>query len=134
MKIHQVAKQSGLPPKTIRYYEDVGLLPPAKRDANGYREYKKPDIDRLVFIRRCRDLQIPIKELKVLVNTQAEQHSSCGNIDEIIIKQLHRVRRSLKELTELEATLSELAHSCGNDTVSQCGILQKLRATTHQAS
>ncbi|MBU2976883.1 MerR family transcriptional regulator [Alteromonas sp. C1M14] len=128
MKIQEAAKQSGVKPKNIRYYEDIGLLPAASRDANGYREYSKTDIERLVFVRRCRDLQIPIKELKALLNTQVNAQSSCGEIDHIIMNQLQRVQRRLKELTKLEETLSELAHSCRKDQVAHCEILQKLRA------
>lgn len=128
MKIQEAAKQSGVKPKTIRYYEDIGVLPVASRDTNGYREYSKTDVERLVFVRRCRDLQIPLKELKALLNNQANEQSSCGEIDHIIMNQLQRVQRRLKELTKLEETLSELAHSCCNDQVAHCEILQKLRA------
>lgn len=128
MKIHETAKKAGVNRKTIRYYEDIGLLPAASRDANGYREYGDADIERLIFIRRCRELQIPIKELKTLVSVQMDQKSPCLEIDQVILKQLNKVQERIRELVLLEKTLNELAHSCRYDTVSQCQILQKLRA------
>ena len=126
MKINDADKRSNINSKTIRYYEEVGLLPPTNRNANGYREYGDTDIERLIFIRRCRELQIPIKELMILVNVQTDQQSSCLEVDDIILKQLEKVRDRIKELQQLEKTLNKLAHSCQFDTVSQCQILQKL--------
>ncbi|UJF21820.1 MerR family transcriptional regulator [Shewanella sp. OMA3-2] len=127
MKITAAAKLSGINSKTIRYYEEVGLLPPTSRNANGYREYAEADIERLIFIRRCRELHIPIKELMVLVNVQIDQQSPCLEVDDIILTQLEKVRERITELLQLEKTLNELAHSCQFDTVSQCQILQKLK-------
>lgn len=63
MIISELAKRSGIPSKTIRYYEEVGLLPILARNGNGYRAYNKLDVDRLIFIRRCRELQIPLDTL-----------------------------------------------------------------------
>lgn len=128
MKIHQLADRCGVGKKTIRYYEQIGLLPAAERSDSGYRDYGESDIGRLVFIRRCRELQIPIQELKKLVRVQMDQQAPCAEVDQIIKAQLTKVRARIDELRQLEESLTELAHSCGYDTVSQCQILRKLRA------
>lgn len=126
MKISELAKLSGVNSKAVRYYEEIGLLPIASRTENGYREYGESDIERLIFIRRCRELQIPIKDLKTLVRVQSDKSASCAEVDQIIESQLDEVRNRIKELKQLERTLNELAHSCRFDTVPECRILRKL--------
>jgi len=127
MKISQLAKESGVASKTIRYYEDIGLLPEAYRNDNGYREYSTSDIERLVFIRRCRELQIPLEQIKTLIAVQVDQKSSCQEVDDLIEQQLEKVRKTIAELTLLEKTLHTLATSCPNDKVGDCQILKNLQ-------
>jgi len=79
MKINKLAERSGMASKTIRYYEDIGLLPEAYRSPNGYRDYGESDVERMVFIRRCRELQIPLDELKVLVRLQMDKQAPCAD-------------------------------------------------------
>ncbi|HEY6220315.1 MAG TPA: MerR family transcriptional regulator [Gemmatimonadaceae bacterium] len=69
LTIGQAAKSTGVTAKTIRYYEDVGILPAARRTKSGYRHYDEPDIERLRFIRRARSLGLPLRRLKMLTNT-----------------------------------------------------------------
>ncbi len=126
MKISQLAKRSGVPSKTIRYYEEIGLIPQASRDSNGYRDYDHADIDCLVFIRRCRALQIPVEHVKKLVLVQIDKGAPCQEVDQIIKDQLDKVRKTLAELALLEKTLSILAQSCQSDIVSDCEILNRL--------
>jgi len=127
MKISQLAKESGIASKTIRYYEGIGLLPAAHRNDNGYREYSTSDIERLVFIRRCRELQIPLEQIKMLIAVQQDQKSSCQEVDDLIEQQLEKVRTTIAELTMLEQTLHTLATSCPNDKVGDCQILKNLQ-------
>ena len=127
MKISQLAKLSGVASKTIRYYEEIGLLPAALRNDNGYREYRASDIECLVFIRRCRELQIPLEQIKTLIAVQVDQKSSCQEVDELIEQQLEKVRTRIAELILLEKTLHTLATSCPNDKVGDCQILKSLQ-------
>jgi DNA-binding transcriptional MerR regulator len=127
IKIGQLAKISGVASKTIRYYEDVGLLPAAYRNDNGYREYRVTDIERLVFIRRCRELKIPLEKIKTLIAVQLDPKSSCQEVDALIEQQLDKVRTTMAELTLLEQTLHTLATSCPNDKVGDCQILKNLQ-------
>ncbi|WDE07992.1 Cd(II)/Pb(II)-responsive transcriptional regulator [Thalassomonas viridans] len=130
MKISQLAKQTRVASKTIRYYEDIALLPKASRNANGYREYRAADVERLLFIRRCRELQIPLEDIKTLIQVQSDKNSSCHEVDALIEQQLEKVRRTISELSQLEQTLHALSTSCPNNSVGECQILKNL----HQAA
>lgn len=127
MKINQLSKLTNVLSKTIRYYEDVGLLPKASRNSNGYREYSLVDVDSLIFIRRCRELQIPLEQIKVLIQVQTDKMSSCSEVDLLIEQQLEKVRKTISELSLLEKTLHTLSKSCSNDIVSECQILKNLK-------
>ena len=126
MKISQLAQLTHVPSKTIRYYEDIALLPKAGRNPNGYREYQSADVERLIFIRRCRELQIPLEQIKTLIQVQTDKNSSCSEVDSLIEQQLEKVRRTISELTLLEQTLYALSTSCANDSVGECQILKNL--------
>jgi len=127
MKINQLSKLTNVLSKTIRYYEDVGLLPKASRNSNGYREYSSIDVDNLIFIRRCRELQIPLEKIKILIQVQTDTTSSCSEVDLLIEQQLENVRKTINELSLLEKTLHTLAKSCSNDIVGECEILRNLK-------
>ena len=101
MKISELAKATNVSAKTIRYYEQVNLLLPAKRSESGYRHYDKKDIATLVFIRRCRELNIPIIDIKRLLDVQKNPNASCAFIDEMIQNQLIRIQEAQKELALL---------------------------------
>ncbi|MEW6997282.1 Cd(II)/Pb(II)-responsive transcriptional regulator [Colwelliaceae bacterium BS250] len=127
MKINQLSKLTKVISKTIRYYEDIGLLPKAARNSNGYREYGSGDVERLIFIRRCRELQIPIDQIKQLIQVQADKTSSCSEVDLLIEQQLEKVRNTIREMLLLETSLHALATSCSNDIISECAILKNLK-------
>ena len=127
MKINQLSKLTNVLSKTIRYYEDVGLLPIPARNSNGYREYSSSDVDNLIFIRRCRELQIPLEKIKLLIKVQTDTTSSCSEVDLLIEQQLENVRKTINELSLLEKTLHTLAKSCSNDNVGDCAILKNLK-------
>ncbi len=128
MRIGELAEASQIPAKTIRYYESVGLMPPTARSPNGYRQYSQSDLDRLVFIRRCRDLNIPLDQVQLLVRVQVDKQAPCSEVDQVIHNQLEKVRATLKELQALESTLSALGR-CENKTIDDCQILRQLNTT-----
>lgn len=132
MKISQLARQTNVLSKTIRYYEEINLLPKASRNDNGYREYNSLDVERLIFIRRCRELQIPLDQIKILIQVQSDTTKSCGEVDLLIEQQLEKVRKTISELMQLEKTLHSLATSCPNDIVGECQILKNLKRVTYE--
>ena len=80
MQIKQLAKVTNVNAKTIRYYEDVGLLPKAKRGDNGYRYYQQQDVSSLNFIRRCKELRMPLADIKRLVSIQSDDNAPCAEL------------------------------------------------------
>ena len=124
MKIGAVAKQAGIPVETVRYYEKIGLLPPPERAANGYRHYHQSHLDRLLFIRRCRNLDMAQDEIRELVRLADQPDADCSEVDALLARHLGHVRERLRELRQLEATLSQLQQACSDGrTVAECGIL-----------
>lgn len=125
MKISQLAKETGISSKTIRYYETIGLLPQPLRQENGYRNYTDSDVQRLIFIRRCRDLLIPLAQIRQLVVVQMDKTASCREVERIVDAQLEKVHKTQAELALLERSLSSLA-SCQKEQVRECEILHRL--------
>ena len=132
MRIGELAAATGVDVETIRYYERERLLAPPKRQTNGYRAYGKSQLERLAFIRHCRALDIPLAEIRRLLEFVERPGGDCGDIDHLIDEQLTRVRARLKSMRALERQLTELRKRCdaGHET-SECGILHELVAAAH---
>lgn len=132
MRIGELAQSTGVEVDTIRYYEKAGLLPPPPRQGNGYREYGERHIERLAFIRHCRALDMPLADIKRLLDFVAHPEADCGDINRLIDEQLERVRERLSSMQALEKQLVALRAQCGeNHTAQECGILQELVAASH---
>lgn len=124
MRIGEIAKTSGIAVETIRYYEKIGLLPEPGRDASGYRSYRQAHLDRLLFIKRCRNLDMAQDEIRELIRLAENPEADCSGVDALLARHLDHVRERLKELTSLEQTLVQLQEACTDGrTVSECGIL-----------
>ncbi|WP_077338043.1 MerR family transcriptional regulator [Pseudocolwellia agarivorans] len=128
MKISEIASKVNVSAKTIRYYEEVGLLEPPLRKDNGYRLYHQKNVETLIFIRRCRELNIAISDIKLLIDVQQDPKASCASVDKIIADQLARIQQSQRELALLEQSLATLAVSCKNHHVEDCCILHQLKS------
>jgi MerR family transcriptional regulator, copper efflux regulator len=111
LRVGQLAHATGVPAKTIRYYE-VGVLPLALRSASGYRQYSIGDVDRLVFVRRARTLGLPLAQLKVLTTeVQGKQCSSIRpRLRALVTEQLGAVQKQIAELHLLEHQLMDVLH------------------------
>jgi len=116
LTIGQVAETVGIPTKTIRYYEDIKLLQPAKRMDNKYREYSEEDIARLRLIKQARALGLPLNEVKELVEECLDE--SCEHLKGSFLthlpKYLVSVKQRIIELKELEAQLEDLQSNLTN--------------------
>lgn len=110
LTIGQVAETVGIPAKTVRYYEDIKLLPPAKRMDNKYREYSEEDIARLRLIKQARALGLPLNEVKELVEECLDE--SCEHLQASFLTHLPKyiasVKQRIGELTELQGQLKDL--------------------------
>ncbi|HEX9720041.1 MAG TPA: Cd(II)/Pb(II)-responsive transcriptional regulator [Ramlibacter sp.] len=132
MKIGDLSRATGVEVETIRYYEKAGLLPAPAREANGYRSYGAPHLERLAFVRHCRALDMPLADVKRLLDFVGGARDDCGDIDALIDAQLLRVRARLASLRALERQLAALRDSCDADHAThECGILHELVAAAH---
>ena len=132
MRIGELAAATGVDTETIRYYERERLLDAPVRQANGYRSYGRQQLERLAFIRHCRALDIPLADIRRLINFLDRPGEDCGDIDRLIEAQLVRVRARLQSMQALEKQLTELRKSCGAaHATTECGILHELVAAAH---
>lgn len=112
MTIGEAAARTQCTPATIRYYEEIGLLRSVGRSANGRRAYGQPDLHRLRFIRRCRDLGFPIEDVRALLDVMDSRTPSCLSARDLTLTHLQTVRVRRNELEALERTLTAMAASC----------------------
>jgi DNA-binding transcriptional MerR regulator len=132
MKISDLSRATGVEVETIRYYEKAGLLPAPAREANGYRSYGQSHLERLAFVRHCRALDMPLADVKRLLDFVGGARDERGDIDALIEGQLLRVRARLNSLQALEQQLTALHDSCDADhAMHECGILHELVAAAH---
>jgi MerR family copper efflux transcriptional regulator len=125
MNIGTAAQQSGLPPKTIRYYEDIGLLRPDRAD-NGYRDYSTADVHRLRFLQRSRSLGFSVEECRQLLSLYGDKERESADVKAIAEAKLAEIDRKLAELAGLRDMLRHLADNCNGDDRPDCPIIDGL--------
>ena len=124
MKIGELATQAGCDVQTIRYYEREGLLEEPEREDSGYRRYADKHLSRLQFIRHCRALDIPLAEVRQLLDYAEAPRQSCHAVDALLDDHIGRVRRHLAALTALERQLVALRRQCkGANSKRSCAII-----------
>ncbi|MGJ8527200.1 Cu(I)-responsive transcriptional regulator [Maritalea sp.] len=125
MNIGAAATRSGLPAKTIRYYEEIELVKPARSD-NGYRDYCDEDIHRLCFLQRSRSLGFTIDECRTLLSLYNDEDRASSDVKHIAKKKIALIEQKVKELNSLKSTLSVLIKNCHGDDRPDCPILDDL--------
>ncbi|MES2785756.1 MAG: helix-turn-helix domain-containing protein [Pseudomonadota bacterium] len=130
LSIGALARQAACTVPTIRYYEEIGLLPAAARSDAGQRLYGEPALRRLSFIRRVRGFNFSIEQVRELVSLVDEPNRPCVEVRDIAAGHLREVHRKLAELKELESTLSSFVNSCNTacagGAAMDCTILEDL--------
>ncbi|MBE1302029.1 MAG: MerR family transcriptional regulator [Alteromonadaceae bacterium] len=127
MKIGQLAKVSGCSIQTIRYYEKEGLLSLPSRSEGNFRLYDEKALKQLEFVKHCRSLDIPLLDIKTLLELKNRPEESCSSINSLIANQLDLVNQRIKELKELKSELQIMKKACSSDnTVERCGIMKTL--------
>lgn len=125
MQIGEVARRSGVEIETIRYYEKIGLISPPPRSEGGHRVYGQDRLERLVFVRRTRQLGFSLDAVRTLL-ALVEGGYSCGEIQEIASRHLDDIRRKITDLQRIEATLSETLARCEGGAAPDCPIIDIL--------
>ena len=130
LAIGAIAKRTGCTVPTIRYYEEIGLLPSAVRSDSGQRNYGKVALRRLTFIRRCRDFGFSIDQVRELVDLVDHPERPCLEVRDIAAGHLSEVQRKLDELKALEKSLKAFVCSCdtacAGGAAVDCTILEDL--------
>jgi DNA-binding transcriptional MerR regulator len=126
MRIGVLAERTGTTAPTIRYYEQIGLLRPAAR-SGGQRTYDIEDVRRLAFIRRCRDFDFSLEDIRLLLSLM-QRGASCSEARQLAEGRLAELRRRMIELKALEASIASLvtacAETCDGGAAPDCVILQ----------
>lgn len=123
--IGELSKRTGVKVPTIRYYEQEGLLRAPIRTEGNQRRYFQQDLERLGFIRHCRDLGLPMPAIRDLIELSQHPDKPCKQADRIASDQLREVRQRIRHLKKLEAELKRIAASCAGDhTVTDCSVLK----------
>ena len=125
MNIGEAEKATGLPAKTMRYYEAIGLVVPA-RLSNGYRDYSPVDVHRLRFIQRARGLGFSVEDCRGLLALWDDTARSSRDVKRIALEQLELLNRKIRELETLRAALGELVDHCRGDDRPECPIINDL--------
>ena len=112
MKIGELAKQAGCPVETIRYYEKEGLLSPPQRTESNYRTYTATHLDRLLFIRNCRSLDMSHEEIRLLLAWRDHPAQYCGQVNDLVDEHIRHVSARIQALLALEAQLKALRQRC----------------------
>lgn len=125
LSIGEAAERSGLPPKTIRYYEEIGLVRPP-RSGNGYRAFGEVEVRALRFLARARSLGFSIEECRELLTLQADEARASADVKKVALEHLARIDAKIGELQRMRETLAGLADRCAGDAQPECAILKTL--------
>ena len=126
MNIGTLAAQSGIAAKTIRYYEDIGLIRSARRSENGYRIYGADDIRILRFVHRARSLGFSLAEIGQLLDLWMDRGRSSASVRSLATRHIVEIDRKIAEMRALRDTLDDLVRRCHGDERPECPILDDL--------
>lgn len=123
LMIGDLAGATGTKVNTIRYYEDIGLMPKAARTESGRRTYGQPELLRLTFIRHARAMGFSIGEVRSLLDLSAHPDRNCADAAAIAGRHLHDVEDRIARLQQLRAELAPIAESCSGRRAADCNII-----------
>ena len=126
LSIGEAASRSGLPPKTIRYYEQIGLIAPAARGENRYRAYDEKDISFLNFVGRARKLGFSLEDVAALLALYRDRNRSSEQVKRLALQHVAKLDRKIAELTKMRSTIMELAQRCKGGDRPDCPIVEEL--------
>jgi Cu(I)-responsive transcriptional regulator len=126
MNIGEVADRAGVPPKTIRYYESVGLIPAAVRRGNGYRDYSEADLHTLRFIQHARALGFSVAETEELLALWRNKRRKSAAVKAIAMAKVDEIERKIASLEAMKRAIHHLAANCHGNARPDCPILDEL--------
>ncbi|WP_116365693.1 Cu(I)-responsive transcriptional regulator [Parahaliea mediterranea] len=126
MNISQAARASGLSAKTIRYYEQIGLVVPPQRADNGYRKYRAADLEELQFLSRARQVGFDLDECRQLLGLLRDQGRHSAQARDLVQQKSRQVRERIAQLKAMQRQLDDMARRCRGDDGPDCAILDDL--------
>jgi len=127
MKIGELARRAHCQVETVRFYEKEGILPQPPRSAANFRLYSETHVERLLFIRRCRSLDMTLDEIRRLLQIRDTPQDDCSAVSAFLDDHIRHIGVRMAELEQLRDQLVSLRRRCsGARTAEQCGILQEL--------
>ncbi|MDP7149429.1 MAG: helix-turn-helix domain-containing protein [Paracoccaceae bacterium] len=127
LAIGTLARRTGTKVQTIRYYEQIGLMPEPGRTAGGQRRYGEAELDRLAFIRHARQLGFTLEAIRELLDLSDHPEKSCQEADQIAGRQLRQVELRMARLEALRTELERMVHECSGGNTADCRVLEVLR-------
>ena len=126
LNIGSVGEAAGVPPKTIRYYESIGLIAAPRRRANGYRSYSETDMRTLAFIKRARSLGFSVDEVRELLDLWRDGSRKSAAVKALAARHIEALDLKIAELQSMRAALAHLVKRCHGDARPNCPILGEL--------
>ena len=126
LTIGKLGKSAGVKVPTIRYYEEIGLLPEAERSAGNQRLYTRRTLERLTFIRHARELGFPLDAIRDLLSLSDRPDQPCAAVDAIASAQLVAVEARISRLMALKAELERMVTQCAGGRISDCHVIEVL--------
>jgi Cu(I)-responsive transcriptional regulator len=126
MNISEAARQSGLSAKTVRYYEQIGLIGPADRGDNGYRQYDGKAVQELHFLARARDVGFDLDECRELLRLHRDTGRQSRHARALVIEKSHQLQQRIDRLQSMQQVLLAMADQCNGDEGPDCAILEGL--------
>ncbi|MEM7075847.1 MAG: Cu(I)-responsive transcriptional regulator [Pseudomonadota bacterium] len=125
MNISHVSRRTGLPSKTIRYYEEIGLIRP-DRDTNGYRRFRQEQVHNLTFLARARALGFSIEDCRTLLALYEDKTRNSADVKAVARTHLDQIDAKITALQDMRDTLGHLIDTCAGDARPDCPILKDL--------
>lgn len=132
MNISQAAAASGLSSKAVRYYEELGLVVPARDTNNSYRIYSRQDIERLSFLQRARAVGFDLDVCRELLALYANPERRCEQVKALVMEKIVCLDQQIAALLDMRATLEGMAIECAGDQTSECAIINQLAGADSQ--
>jgi len=132
MNMKAASSATGLPAKTIRYYEEIGLVSPARGD-NGYRSFSETDLHKLAFLARSRSLGFSLDDCRQLLSLYDDDERSSADVRDLAVRHIADVDRKLGELKEIRRVLSKLVSACEGNHRPDCPIMDSLSGHKNMA-
>lgn len=131
LSIGALASETGSNVQTIRYYEQIGLLPPAERTEGNQRRYGRDHVARLAFVRHSRELGFPLEAIRELLSLSDTPDRACDAADEVARRQLRAVEARIKRLKALQAELKRMIAQCSGGKIADCRVIEVLGDSSH---